>query len=331
MKRPTMRLRTMGLSLVLLLTGCLEPDAQDPLWSPHVIEADDPVPSVEENEALMAQIRANDGIPDDADMVELRRGYAGGQEVKFWDFGETPEYAIPVWLFRYCGADGMPLEGSAGMTGHKNLIDAVPGDRSYSPLWSMWIVCVTEKWQGEQITSADAVSDAVTLGLIEPPRATGMWANCPVVAPDMLLEVGELAPAMPHDGYYREQRAYYYHIGGMRAGMYMLDEDEKVARSNPVYVLYRENDPDRVDYVFSQVRSHGEGEAKAPNADYSPVHEEVRVLMTNDYQPGSIRTSNQIARVLGNGAFEINSHFVRSIERTGRMLNYDIQFEVGAP
>ena len=99
-------------------------------------------------------------------------GFYKGRTVKYLDFGPIKlrpgNKLAPIWVFTN-GADGQ-----------SNVIDVVPGDRGYSPLWR--VVMVT--WAGDAsprvLRSAAQVKAAAAAGEVTLKR-TNTVVNCPVV------------------------------------------------------------------------------------------------------------------------------------------------------
>ena len=296
---------------VLLLAGCLDPLVDDtPGFSEHIRPSPEGLPSMTDNAALSAQVDANDGV--NGNVVALRRGFAEGQEVRFWDFGPAPDFAIPVWLLRQCDENGMP---TAPIPNHPNVIDAVPGDFGYSPFWSMVIVCVTDAYQNETFASSRALADGVEVGLLQPFQDTGKWANCPVVLPSVGLEIGNGQPNYPpHDGYYRDTVSYYFHLGGMDRGVYDLDAQGLVEKH---YVFQATDEEGRsCDPVFEVTRT---------SPDYSPLWQVVEVDSSEcfaDWRSVLRKESETFVALSGT---------IRSVRVTEELVNLGIQAELGLP
>jgi hypothetical protein len=99
-------------------------------------------------------------------------GFFKGRTVRYLDFGPIKlrpgNKMAPIWVLTN-GADGQ-----------RNVIDVVPGDRGYSPLWR--VVMVT--WAGDAsprvLRSAAQVKAAAAAGEVTLKR-TNTVVNCPVV------------------------------------------------------------------------------------------------------------------------------------------------------
>ena len=175
----------------LSASACLEPLSDDRV-PPRglVLPAGTEVESIFDDPDLAMQVAENDGVDD---VVPLLSGFAGGDPIKYWDFGEAPRFAAPIVVL-YRG----DLEGEwefaakvPGTTAPFSIIDSIPGDPGYTPFWSVFFFKVTSAYQGEVIPSFAAIEEAVELGLLEAePLQVGAYANCPVLHRDVRLEVG---------------------------------------------------------------------------------------------------------------------------------------------
>jgi hypothetical protein len=184
------------LASTLLLSACepmgpLVPD--DPGASVHVLPPGTQVPHVSVDPELERQIRVNDQLSDTAleenmGVVPLVKGYAGGAEIRYWDFGEAPRFG--ALLFQLVRREGETLVPVA----HPLIADSLPGERFYSPFWLLQTVEVTDAYQGHVLPSADAIFDAVDLGLVLEPVPAMLWADGPIVPKGTTLDRGEGQP-----------------------------------------------------------------------------------------------------------------------------------------
>ena len=99
-------------------------------------------------------------------------GYYDGATVRYFDFGPiklTPGNKLaPIWTFTN-GADGQ-----------RNVIDTVPGQAGYSPLWQVNKVTWAAGRNPRPLTSADAIEKAAASGEVTIIRTTTV-VNCPVL------------------------------------------------------------------------------------------------------------------------------------------------------
>jgi hypothetical protein len=204
------------LSVVMCLAGCdlLSPRVPDPLTPDaapapdtpppppdgpppfvHVLPAGSVVPTTDTNPELLIQIRINDGLSDAAltasgGVVTRGTGKAGGNVVRFWNFGPSPvesgiAVVAPVYIFGRLDAANV----FTPILEHPQLIDSLPGDTRYSPMRRVVNVPVTDLYDNELITSIDALGEAIERGLVLDPINEGTWMNMPVVLPGTKLEV----------------------------------------------------------------------------------------------------------------------------------------------
>jgi hypothetical protein len=185
-----------NLILATLLAGCtLDPLVSDePGASLHIDPPGTVVPHVDENADLARQIRVNDGLSDSAletamGVIPLKKGYAEGQTVQYWDLGNMPELGALMYVFgRFQGETFVRDEG------HPILIDSLPGDPGFSPYWFVQHVALTDRYLGEVFPTTEALADAVELGLIEEPVPAGQFVDGIVVPKGTTLSLGEGVP-----------------------------------------------------------------------------------------------------------------------------------------
>jgi hypothetical protein len=254
------------------------------------------IPRAENDMLLTMRIGGNDAVDE---VVPLRSAYAAGRVVRYWDFGTASSSAEPVWLFRRRNADGM-----AEPFGHPDLIDSVPGDMGYSPIRALFLVLVTRDYDGERITSAQALEDAIELGLVEEPMPMGMAVNWPVVLAGTVLEVGEGdAPIDPVEAYYRGRIVMHVPLGAMmeNVGTFAL---ERGALATPsAYVLRRQNELDSLDEAVWQQDLNGDGDMQDSNlvfsvdageAGYTSIWQQVEVIVPPDYSFGDSQAEGDL-------------------------------------
>lgn len=189
-----------ALAIACGLAGCLGPQVgDDPGPSGYVVPADTPVPTVEDDQPdLAARIAEHDGVDG---FVPLETAFADDAVVRVWDLGPAPAVAAPLFvLIRRSGDEVIPLP-------HPGIVGAVPGDPGYSPFRIVFHLEVTDRYDGELITAVAGLAEAQRRGLIGAPVARGLAVDCPIVAPDVRVDVGPGAPAVApaqrffHDGH----------------------------------------------------------------------------------------------------------------------------------
>ncbi len=313
------RWRFVALALVFSV-GCLDPLVSDePGYSRLVLPAGSKVPSADDDADLNGRIDAYDGV--DAPLVDLRSGFADGNEVHYWDFGAANGKAVPGFYLTECDAAGAPRAGGR-IEAHPMLWDSVPGDKDYSPLRALQAVCVTADYAGELITSLSALDDAIDIGIVGEPREAQVWVNCPVVAKGVSLDVGGTSPVKADDVYYRGQRIHCLDFSS-EEGEFSTETKPTVAN---VYELTRRGDSQNVRVVFSLVPRTAQGQ-RAP--DYSPLWKIVKVTLASDVALEDYTKVSDFAVLDGKLAKPANDK-VLAIQVTDRIVNRPLQF-VGAP
>jgi hypothetical protein len=135
-------------------------------------------------------------------------GYYDGATVRYYDFGpiklKPGNRLAPIWTV------------TNGTTGQRNVIDTVPGQASYSPLWLVNKVTWAAGKTPHTLTSADEVRKAAADGDVTI-VATATVVNCPVLG----FEQKRVA------GYSGGHVIHYYDLGPV-----------KVASGNDVVPLY---------------------------------------------------------------------------------------------
>jgi hypothetical protein len=135
-------------------------------------------------------------------------GFYQGKTVRYFDFGpiklKPGNKLEPIWTFTN-GADGQ-----------RNIIDTVPGQKDYTPLWQVNQVTWAAGKTPRVLKSAAAVRKALAVGEVEI-KQTATVVNCPV------LGFGQKR----HAGFSAGHSIHYYDLGPV-----------KVAPGNAVVTLY---------------------------------------------------------------------------------------------
>jgi hypothetical protein len=99
-------------------------------------------------------------------------GFFRGQTVEYLDLGAVKlasgNKVAPIWAFM----NGAP--------GQLNIIDTVPGQASYTPLWAVNMVTWKEESEARVLRSAAQVRRALASGEVTISRP-GIVVNCPVL------------------------------------------------------------------------------------------------------------------------------------------------------
>ncbi len=135
-------------------------------------------------------------------------GFYRGQTVKYFDFGpiklKPGNKLAPIWVF------------TNGASGQRNVIDTVPGQARYSPLWQVSEVTWSINATPRVLDSAAEIKAAAAAGELTIAR-TNTVVNCPV------LGFGQVR----HAGFSGGKTIHYYDLGAVR-----------VARGNKVIPLW---------------------------------------------------------------------------------------------
>jgi hypothetical protein len=177
-----------------------------------------------------AQLVANEFV---SGIVPLRSAFAAGAPTRAWDFGPAPSFAAPMFVLVRRARDGslQPLP-------HPPIVGGIPGDKVYSPYWSLFALVVTDQYGGELITSAGAIEEAVRDELVEAPVAQHVAVDRPLVTPDIVLDVGGGATLAPTAvAFYEHHAVPYFDFGAFAIA--------DLATITPAhrYVLAREGEP----------------------------------------------------------------------------------------
>ncbi|HWN23052.1 MAG TPA: hypothetical protein VNP93_13845 [Gaiellaceae bacterium] len=116
--------------------------------------------------------RAADDGPVAHFAQEATLGYYRGSLVEYLDFGPVKlakgNKVAPIWAF------------DNGAAAQRNIIDTVPGQRSYTPLWDVVLVTWKAGETARVLKSAAAVRRAAAAGEVTL-RKAGIVVNCPVI------------------------------------------------------------------------------------------------------------------------------------------------------
>jgi len=191
-----------------------------------ILPAGTTVPLWDDDEAQHTRLLEATALPT---ILEPRQGFLNGQRVDWWDLGPASPTPIPGYMLveeredgYFPGPDGRVF---APLMEHPVVFNLIPGDLGYSPLWTIVLVPVTDRYQGELLTSVEAIDEAEQLGLVEPGVATPLVSNCPVVTADTRLR---RTPGGPLE----EPYPAYYH--GQIVHLFVFDAIPLLADSAPV-------------------------------------------------------------------------------------------------
>lgn len=267
---------------ILLVTSsaCLEPRVSDEVPGTGLLLPNGSiVPGLATDPVLADQVDANDAVDR---VVPLHSGFVGGAQVFFWDFGPAPDNSAPLIFLRQPTTDG-----TVDLLPHPPILDVIPGDPNYTPFWALWHVDVTDLYAGEVISSLQALQEAQNRGLVTMPEQRPTYLNCPVVHPDVRVEVGfGNEDAAPSPAFYRGLQ-----VDLVNFAFRPLLEDKTHVPIAELYVLNRDGGAP-LDEVTRGVDMTGDGDTIDSNnvfqyarADdpYSPLSRVVHVTVPPEY------------------------------------------------
>lgn len=204
-------------SLILAsgVAGCIEPLVSDEVLRSELILPQEAI--VEDlllsDPSARMRIEDNDGLPDRVAKIPLYSAFAEGRPIHFWDFGVVSPTPIPLYLLVEPSDTPefeTPRGGFSPVGHHPPIFDSIPGDLGYSPFWSVVLVPVTDRYEGELLPSFAAVDEAQRVGLVETPLPINAAINCPVVLPEARLEEVDGSLRTPSIAFYKGFIVHYF-------------------------------------------------------------------------------------------------------------------------
>lgn len=309
-----------------------------------VLPPDAVVPSTADSLELQTQIQFNDGLVDatlaaNNGVIIRGTGKSNGATVRYWHFGpfviDSFSVLAPVYIFGTVDTAGVftPLPD------HLPMLDTLPGDLRYSAIRRVLNVPVTDAYAGEKITSLDALTEALQLGLVEDPIVEGTWINMPIVPPGTKLEVGGADPTLPAQKVYaRGYLADAFELGTsvgrqpLRLGIVDVRQASSlltgVATGTPPILP---TTPD-AQPVFQVTIPTVPPVLTPPAPNYSPLCQDVTVRLATGVQPSDITSDTDLFRRAANGTMNgyrpdnVASYTVGTV-----VNNIQIQFTEGLP
>ncbi len=275
-----MRRLTSHVSLLLLLTvscGDDGPTAYQPAGSV--------VPALEDAAPELAAMVA------EADQVEGTRpvfnGFVDGEPVGYWTIGTSS--ATPQRVGVLC----RETDGTCVPESHPIVLETLPGEAGYSHFAKVTEVHVTEDYAGEVMPSFEAIDDAVADGLATLEERNA-YINCPVVAPDIRVEMPDSPPLAPIEAYVRGMTVscMLFDGGSGRLGLGERGTEMGEVLVRNVYVLTREGEEMPLMEAARMEDITGDGDAvdsnnifgaALPDVDYTPLWRMVAVTVPSDY------------------------------------------------
>jgi len=331
----THRLAGAVFALPLWLCGCLEPAADGGLYSSYVLPADYRVPYLEEDQAAAKKLDANDGF---GTAIPLRTGFAGGNEVQYWDLGQLTATTLrPMYIFL---RPQTTVDAGTVMQDeivHPDLIDSIPGDMAYSPLRQIFTVYVTDRYRGERITSIRALEDAAELGLVTSPAPSEFFVNCAVVAQTVQIQVtDDGSSTVGADAYYRGRIVKQFCAGGLVAevGAIKLNAMNSFTPGN-AYVLRRQSEQVAVDETALKLDLNDDGDLLDTNnvfdaqisadaSTYTGVWKSFDVVVARSFKLGDAKTEADLFQ--RTGSMLVSTANVLDFKDSGVFLNRPQRF-----
>ena len=290
----------------------------------HLLPAGERVPSAAENPELSNQINLNDGIDSKAlvasgGIIPAGTGSSAGTVVRYWSFGSSTQAPSPLYKFfvRNEAGELTPID-------HPPLVDALPGDAGYSGVHSITKVVITPTYEGQLITSVDALADALDLGIIEEPMPTGTFVASPIVPARTLLDVGGTTPVISETVYGRGYTVGAFEFGGMLG----VQPGNAPLPTNQVSFL-REDHEVAFDVARPIFQAVIPTTPPTATANYTPLS----VVVNVDLEPGVVAASiTQDADLFvrsSSGDLMFTSPHVARFEITSSILLLPLQFQTG--
>lgn len=316
----------------MLCGGCLEASFDPNLYSSYVLPAGTHVPRLEDDPAAAKKLDANDGL---GTTIPLHSSYAQNEEKQYWDLGTLTATTLrPMFIFLRPGpGPNDPPED----VGHPNLIDSIPGDSAYSPLRQVYVVYVTQSYNGEQMTSVRAVEDAAEIGIVSSPIPMIYFVNCAVTLSNvqMQTETNGLNSMSPEDAYYRGKIVKQFCFGGLvqKVGAIML-KDNSFTPGN-AYLLRRASDAVVYDEGLLKQDVNEDGDQLDTNTvfdarvledpNYTPVWRSYEVIVGRDFKLGDAKSEADLFDKKGSQL--VAKPNVISFRDTGVFLNRPMLLE----
>ncbi|MDP6945746.1 MAG: hypothetical protein QF464_16465, partial [Myxococcota bacterium] len=277
---------------LLCLGACLGPQASDELPETATsYPTSDEVAPAETVAKWGNKILAGQGF--EPGTIPLLSGFIDGQWAWFWDFGPGTALTAPVYMLvsdvsdddkdvlpTFTLAELMAWLPAHGVD-HLPLFGVIPGQSGYTPLWQVVLVPTTDAYDGERITSVNAIQTGREDGLLTDPIPLPHVVDCPIVHEDTLLEVwGE--PRTPKKAYWGGYTVSYFDLGFLGAETLATNDTvTELFGTTPevVYTLRREGG-ELLDERLRGVDMTGDGDLNDTNhvfasvpgdADYTPI------------------------------------------------------------
>jgi len=312
----------------------LDPLVKDqPGASASILPKGATVLGVAANPELLNQITLNDSLDSKAlamtgGVILRGAGFAGTGPtmvpVMFWAFGGAERAPAPIYVF---GRGDPTSPAFAIEIEHPPLVDAVPGDREYEPIHTIYRVAFTDKYAEQRITTTAALADAVDIGLVEPPVAAKQFVNWPIVRPGLRLEVGGGDPVAPIAVYGRGYLLDSFRLGG---ALGTQPNPFGLLPTSQVSFLRGQSDPgyNTARPIFQASVPTG---PPGTNPNYTPVSVVINVDLVPNVMATTITRDSELFMRSATGAITGALPMVQQFTFTGATLDLQLQFAEGAP
>jgi hypothetical protein len=321
-----------AITVIATATGCrLGPLVDDvPGASGHVFPAGTVIPNAADSPELANQITLNDGVDDKtlaitSGVIPRGTGQSAGATVRYWSFGLANRAPAPLFRFFSRAASG-----ELARIDHPAMVEALPGERTYNPLHAINQVVVTAAYKGELITTADALADAIDLGLVEDPVPTGEFVASPIVLPGTRLEISSkpaVAPAQAELVYGHGYVVGMFELGGPRG----VQPTGGFLPTRQVSFLRESNKPG---YDTARPIFQATVPAAPPTGDtanYTPLSVVINVDLKGTNAASILEDADLFTRDATGAIIGTNVTNVQQIQVTSSILVLPIQFTEDAP
>jgi hypothetical protein len=284
-----------ALACLPFVCACLDRPEHEPIgYSRFVLDADAEVRPLERNVDAKMKLDLNDGLTSP---VKLHTGFAKGIVVPYWDLGQSPTSAEPMWLLT-AGEDA-----ASELADHPPVIDSIPGDTAYSPIRILFAVQVTAKYQGQRIPSLRALEDAVELGLVLEPKPLDTFTNCVVTLEETEFESVEGPVLRPERAFYRDRAVHQFCVPGtgrerasfpLKMGSVVFGNAYNLRRENQTIVLDETALKLKLNEDDDQLDSNVVFDVAPGDAGYTSLWKGFEVVVPSGYGFAQIQSFEQL-------------------------------------
>jgi hypothetical protein len=328
--------------VVACTAACIGPRVDGPVVSTNILPPGAVVASIADNVELLTQIELNDGIDDKSlaeagGVIQRTTGKAAGTTVMYWNFGVAKmagSFAVASVL--YILADRDDNGRFTPRTDHPYLTDSIPGDSGYSAIRRVYYVPVSDSYAGEQLTTMNALEDALALGLVDEPMPAGTWLNMVVVPPGSRLEVGGgVAPIAATQVYARGYLVDTFTFGGARGVQPLRNGSIPVGQASLLQSGVATGSPPTLPTAFDTQPVFQYAIPAAPpttSFNYTPLTTDLQVRLAPGIAPADVMDDATLYKRSMTGS--ISAYYVEKVATlsiTTTVSNRPLQFVEGSP